>query len=229
MTKGPYPARPTSLVPVGYALGGLSVLAFAALLHHPVGHGHSTVELLASIKAQALMDQIVHGTLALCYSLVGTAMVLFAQRLGIWRFSVVFGLTAFFSALVLTIFASMTDGFLLPAIAGHCGSRPTTDCSAEASALLSLSGLQIEFMTRFSIVGVAVATAAWSVALLTTKDVAKWTSAVGLVIAGCQIVGLMNAFPRLTAANLLPIFAVQLAWFVLVAGLMIQRRGPFAE
>jgi hypothetical protein len=106
--------HPTSLAPVGYALGAFSVLAFVALLHHPVGHGRDPADVLISIRSQTMIGQIVHGALAIVFGFFEAAMIIFASRLGLWRFTVVVGLVAFSCACVMTALAVMTDGFVIP-------------------------------------------------------------------------------------------------------------------
>ncbi len=219
----------SSLAPLGYMLGGLSVLAIVALLHHPVSHGSEPAAMLASLRSQSTMDQVVHATLALVFGLLTTAMVLFSARLGLHRFTVSAGLVAFSCAFVMTLLAAMTDGFVIPAIVARCAPVSSGSCVAEAFTLLRLCAIQIEFLTRFSFVGIAIAVAAWSAALLSTQDTPRWAGLTGLASAAAQIAALSAAASRLTPPSLVVIFAAQVTWYLLAAALMIRQRGPFAE
>ena len=224
----PLQGQPTSLAPLGYALGAFSALAFVTLLHHPVGRGHDPASLLASVRSQTMTDQIVHGTLAVIFGFLEAAMILFASRLGLWRFAVVFGLVAFSCACVMTVLAVMTDGFVIPSLAARCASAPSASCVGEAINLIRLSATQIEFLTRFSFVGMAAAVVSWSIALLSIRDVPRWVGSAGLLFGACQILALLAASGPLTPISLLPIFGAQIAWYLLTALLMIMQRGPFA-
>jgi hypothetical protein len=223
------PSRRTSMAPLGYALGGLSLLAFIALLHHPVGHGREPADILASIRSQTTMDQLVHATLALIFGVLATVMFLFASCLGLRRFTVASGLVAFSCAVVFLLLAAMTDGFVIPAIAAQCAPDPSSSCIAEALTLLRMSAVQIEYLTRFSLAAVAISAAAWSVALLSTKGIPRWAGFVGLASGVCQLGALQVASSRLRLDSLLAIFALQLVWYLLAASLMILRCGPFAD
>ena len=224
----PLVGHPTSLAPLGYALGAFSVLAFVALLHHPVVHGHDPAGLLISIRSQTMTGQIVHGTLAMIFGFLEAAMILFASRLGLWRFAVVFGLVAFSCACVMTVLAVMTDGFVIPSLAARCAPATSASCVGETINLIRLSATQIEFLTRFSFVGMAAAVVSWSIALLSIRDVPRWAGLAGLLSGGCQILALLAASGPLTRTSLLPIFGAQVAWYLLTALLLIMRRGPFA-
>ena len=228
MIDGPSSPPQSSLAPLGYTLAGLSALAFIALLHHPVGHGGEPAAMLASMRAQTTMDQLVHATMAMIFGVLATAMALFAARLGLHRFSVSAGLVAFSCGFVMTVLAAMTDGFVIPAIIARCAAASASPCIAETLTLLRLSAIQIEFLTRFSFVAIALAVAAWSTALLFTGDVARWAGLVGLASAAAQFAALFAASSRLTPSSLLVIFAAQAVWYLLTAALMIMRIGPFA-
>jgi hypothetical protein len=216
-----------SLAPIGYGVGAISLLAVVALAHHPVGGGNTQGEVLASIRAQAGIDKIVHATLALVYVFLGSAMALFAARLGLRRFTVVTGLVAFSGALVLTVLATMTDGFVIPALAQHCATAPSASCTAEAFTLLRLSAIQIEFLSRFSLIGVALAVASWSAALLTTRTLPMWPGLAAAASAACQAAALIAASGPLSPRTLLAIYAGQIVWYLVAATLMIRQRGPF--
>jgi hypothetical protein len=211
-----------SLAPIGYGVGAISLLAVIALAHHPVGHGHTPLDILASIRAQAGMDKIVHATLAFVFVFLGSAMALLAARLGLRRFTVVTGLIAFSCALVLTLLATLTDGFIIPALAQHCATEPSAGCNAEAFTLLRLSAIQIEFLSRFSLVGIALAVACWSAALLTTRALPKWPGLIAAISAACQIAALIAASGPLSPPTLLVIYAAQAVWYLVAAALMIR-------
>ena len=217
----------SSLAPVGVMLAVVSVLAVVALLHHPVAHGNDTAQILASIRAQTGMDQLVHAAMALIFGLLTVGMFLFASRLGVWRFSVLLGLISFGLALALLVLAAMTDGFVVPVIVNTCPSPPTPSCLGEATSLLRLAWIQIEFLTRFGLTAIAIAIVSWSLALIRTPAAPRWAGICGLAAGGLQAAALF-ATSRLTAHSLLAVMAAQIAWYLIVAALMISRRGPFA-
>jgi len=84
-----------SLAALGYGVAGVALLAIVALLHHPVGYGRQSLEILASIQSQARVDQLVHAVLAAVFRFLAIAIVSFAMRLGLWRVTVITGLVHF--------------------------------------------------------------------------------------------------------------------------------------
>ena len=216
-----------SLAPVGIMLAAVSILAVVALLHHPVAHGADAARILASMRAQEGMDQIVHAAMAIIFGLLTVGMFLFASRLGVWRFPVLLGLISFGVALALLVLAAMTDGFVIPVIVNTCPSPPAPACLAEATTLLRLEAIQIEFLTRFGLAAIAIAIVSWSLALIRTPAMPRWAGIGGLAAAGLQVAALF-ATSRLAAHSLVAVMAAQIAWYLIVAALMIARRGPFA-
>lgn len=222
----PVDLRASSLAPTGFMLGGLSILALVVLSHHPVAHGGTADEVLASIRTQATADRLVHGALAINFGLQTAAMFVFASRLGVWRLTVLAGLVSFSCGAMLLVLAAMTDGFVVPAIVGGCG--PSPSCLAQATPLLRLSGLQIEALSRFALVAVAIAVAAWSGALLMTPATPRWAGSGGLCAAAVLLAALIASGARLSAHTLMPVMAAEIAWCLIVAALMILQPGPFA-
>ena len=126
------------------------------------------------------MDRIIHGALAIIYGLLTVGMFVFASRLGAWRFPVLLGLVSFSCALVLILLAVITDGFIAPALAEHCAPSSAT-CTSQTLVMLTFGAMQIEYLTRFAFVAVAIAVLGWSSALLSTPAAARWSGAAGMV------------------------------------------------
>jgi hypothetical protein len=229
ITEEQSPYRRKSLAWLGYAIAGLALLALIAILHHPVSHGREPADILASIRSQILLDQVVHTTLAIIYGLLTAAMLLLASHLGLWRFSVILGAVAFSCGLILTVLATMIDGFVVPEIVARCPSNAPPACVAETFTLLRLSAIQIEFLTRFSFVAVAFAVLAWALALLSTPRTPRWAGVVGLASGVGQLTALVLASSRLTPGSLSVVFIAQFCWYLLIATLMIRGHSPFEK
>ena len=215
-----------SLAPVGVMLAAISVLAIVALVHHPVAHGNDAVAVMASMRSQAMMDRIVHGGLAIIYGLLTAGMFVFASRLGAWRFPVLLGLISFSCALVLIVLAVVTDGFIAPALVERCAPSSAA-CSSQALVMLTFGAVQIEFLTRFAFVVIAIAVLGWSLALISTSAALRWSGVAGLAAGLAQFVALILSPGRLTPHTLIFVTAGQLAWYLIVATLMITGRPPF--
>ena len=221
--------RRGSSAQVGVMLGGLVIAILVALAHHPVGHGGDASGVLASMRAQATIDQVVHGTLAIAFGLSTVGMFVFAAHLGAARPPVLLGMTAYACAFVLIVLATMLDGFVAPAIVAGCGAHPSASCAAEALTLLRLGALQIEYLTRFAVVALASAVLAWALALLRTPGAPRVAGAAGLGLGALQLVALGMTSTRLQPHSLTVILAAHMLWILVVAILLIRGRGPFAN
>ena len=209
-----------SIAPVGVMMAAISILAVVALLHHPIAHGNNAAAIISSVRSQATVDGIVHGSLAIIYGLLTVGMFVFARLLGAWRFPVLLGLVSFSCAVVLILLAVITDGFIAPSLAQHCAPASAT-CASEALIMLTFGAMQIEYLTRFAFVGIAIAVLSWSLALLSTSKAPRWSGIAGLVACGSQFVALMLSPGQLTPHSLILIMAGQLGWYLIVATLMI--------
>ena len=214
------------LAPVGVMLAAISGLAIVALLYHPVAHGNDAVAVMGSMRSQAMMDRIVHGSLAIIYGILTVGMFVFASRLGAWRLPVLLGLISFSCALVLIVLAAVTDGFIAPAIVERCPPSSAA-CTSQALVMLKFGALQIEYLTRFAFVGIAVAVLGWSLALISTYEAPRWSGIAGVAAGVAQLAALILSPERLTPHTLIFITAGQLSWYLIVATLMITGQRPF--
>jgi hypothetical protein len=210
---------------VGLLLAGLAILMLVALAFHPQAHGHDAAGIVTSMNAQVLMDEVVHGSLAVVLGLLSTVMLLFGRKLGPWRFPVLLGSVFYLGGAMLAVAAAVTDGFVLPAIVRRCaGASPV--CAGDAMPLLRLSALQIEALTRVSFSAIALAVAAWSTALATTPGAPRWAWIAGLTSAALQLLALFAVPGRLNPHSLMLVTAGQMVWYLTVALLMARGTGP---
>ena len=172
------------------------------------------------------MDRIVHGSLAIIYGLLTVGMFVFARLLGAWRFPVLLGLVSFCCALVMILLAVMTDGFIAPALVERCAPASAM-CTSQALVMLAFGAMQIEYLTRFAFVGIAIAVLGWSIALLSTSKAPRWSGPAGLIAGVSQLAALILSPGRLTPHSLIFVTAGQLAWYLIVATLMIAGRKSF--
>ncbi len=172
------------------------------------------------------MDRIVHGGLAIIYGLLTVGMFVFASRLGSWRFPVLLGLVSFSCALVLILLAVVTDGFVAPALAERCAPSSAA-CTSQALVMLTFGAMQIEYLTRFALVAIAIAVLAWSLALLLISEAPRWSGVAGLAAGVAQLAALILSPERLTPQTLIFVTTGQLVWYMIVATLMITGRKPF--
>ena len=208
--------------------GGLlalcTLLGLVMVLHHPTVRAHDSASLIGQIRALSGADRLVHGVITASFVLLTACLLRFGLVLGLRRAFVGPALLCCLLGLVFLCLATLTDGFVVPALAAGCSGDA---CAGPTTSLLTLCAAQIEVLTRFALLTLAGATVLWSADLALRRDlVARGAAAAGLVSATVQI-GLLASPMRLTPASLLTIVAAQALWNLAAALLMAARLGPF--
>lgn len=207
------------------AIAALAALMLAMVMHHPVARPSDAGGIMASIARQASLDGWVHGTLMAAMTVVTSLMLSFAARLDLRRPHVLLGAVASMLALALVCVAMVLDGFVAPAIAKSC-LIAGGDC-AEAMLPARYGSLQIEFMTRIGFVALAAATTLWAADLALRRNRALLTGSIGLISAIVQLILLLANGERLNPHSLALIVAMQAAWYLSVALMIVRCQGPY--
>ena len=206
----------------GFAIVGSAVLALAAIAHHPtVGSARSAADLIAQLVALSTVDEVVHGTLIVLIAALLFGFTVFAQRCGLHRGVVVFGLIAFALASVAMTGAALLDGFVIPAFAArYSGASPASIDTA--LHVLTAIGAAVQVLTKFAIAATAVAIVSWSAGLVRASGPPRVAGVVGFVSAAAAVAVLVMT-RGLNPHSLGIIVGLQSIWYGTIGILLIRR------
>lgn len=212
----------------GAAMAAITVFAMVALAHHPAGGRASSYhESLVQMAAIAHSAAIVHGLLLAMFGIMAAAHAALAGLLGASRPAVRLGLTAYHLVCCLLGAAMLCDGFVAPQLA-----RQFVDAGAvqaeQVYTIIAAIGILIQVLSKTALLVLGVALPAFGHAL--AYDRARLPFARTLALVGV-LAGLLPAAymvfgdVRLGPANLPMVFAVQGAWYLGAAGMLLFGAG----
>ncbi|HLY56452.1 MAG TPA: hypothetical protein VKS60_12900 [Stellaceae bacterium] len=204
--------------PAGLMIGAASVLMTVALVFHPMAEPGSPAQVLSQIAAARLVDGIVHGTIIGLYILLLAGFARFAARLGLDRPETVLGFACLALACVAVLGATLLDGFVTPDLAVRLADADPGRIEAAATVMLLVS-TAIQDLTKLALVLQAAATIAWSLPLLTADR--RGTGVVGIGAGVLLLAIILGANPRLMPHLLIGVLAIQGAWNLCVAALLL--------
>lgn len=207
-----------------FGLAALMIATMAIIAHHPVAHGSSDADRLASVLAQGSADQMVHGSVMGILLLLGAIMAGVSRRLGQAGPAVQTALLAFQLAIGMGFVAMTFDGFIIPAISHSCEAA-TPDCLGSTALMFKSAGFAVQAFTRIGLYLIAGATALWSLVMLAKAGGWRIAGGVGVVSTMAQLVLLTGVIGRLTPQTLLLELAAQLVWYVTLAWTIMTGRA----
>lgn len=189
---------------------------FVAISHHPVAVGGSLSNVIASIRQQGALDQLVHGSIMVLLILLSAAMALFSDRLSRFYPAVIAAITSYLLGIGLTFVAMGFDGFVLPALAEHC-TGDAAGCAERLKSVLALTSEVVQVFTRLGFMATALAILLWSVHLIFIER-RTVGGILGFLSVAMQLAALATLAVRLTPHSLLIVLSGQLIWYGVVAG-----------
>ena len=210
------------------AIGGATLLALAALSHHPVAsRADSLQQSLMQLVALQRNDAIVHGGLIILLSMLAAGFAVFSAVLGMRRPAVLFAATAYGLGCCAMVAAMLFDGFVIPQLARALLAPPAAGADS-ALALMRAIGIAIQVLTKAGFLSMCAALAAWSLALCTGNQISPWShwcAAAGIGAASLPSAYLLFADVRLAPASLMLIFGIHAVWN-LAAALALYAPTP---
>jgi hypothetical protein len=212
------PANPPRLMyrrRAAIAIAGTTLLALAALSHHPVAsHADSVQQTLMQLAALQRMNGVVHGGLIVLLGVLAAGFAVFSTTLGIRRPAVLFAATAYGLGCCSMVAAMLFDGFVIPQLARALIAPPATGADA-ALALMRAIGVAVQVLTKAGFLSMCIALGAWSHALCTGHRISYWASWCAAIGAGAALLPsayILFADVRLAPASLMAIFAIHAVW-----------------
>lgn len=149
----------------GITLGGASVLAVAAMSHHPSIQSHGTRSVLEEAVHEATLSRWIHAAMIVFLLVMTFGLTGFAQRLGLRRPLVLLGLVAFITATAAGIGAGILNGFAFPGMAESYRDAPGEQ-QEQVRLVLAYGSVVSGVFARMTMLGWCVAVLAWSFAIV---------------------------------------------------------------
>jgi hypothetical protein len=211
--------------PAAAALGASTLLALAALAHHPGATVHPATahDGLALIDSLAVPLQAMHGGMIVLYAVLAGCHAVFAATLGARRPPVLLAMAAYLAGCALVTGAALLDGFVTPQLA-HLYVLATEPRALQVNVTLAAISVGIQVLSKAGLLAISLALAAFGWALATGAPRRRGMATLA-VMAGALPAGFMlvNA-TWLGPANLVALFAPQLVWHVGMAWALYEKK-----
>jgi hypothetical protein len=207
----------------GIALVVSSIVAVAAMAHHPTASGGASFAAFANnVQRIAGVNQVVHGTMIVLVAVLTWTLVAFAARRGLHRPLVMAGLVAWAIGAVVSVIPPVFNGFVVVDIARRALASPETADTLRIT--LQTFGSAVGVIAIIGALGMSTAVLLWSADLAADTGAARWTGVFGLAAGAGLVVALPTGIARLNVAGMTLVLVVWAVWFLAVGTLMIQRK-----
>jgi hypothetical protein len=207
----------------GISLVASSIVALAAMAHHPTAGGGGDFAVFArSVERMAAVNQAVHGTMIVLVAVLTWTLLVFAARRGFHRPLVTAGIVAWSIGAVGMIIGPVFNGFVIVDIAHRALASPETADVLRVTLQTLSSGVGV--MVMIGTIGMSMAVFLWSADLARDTGPARWTGALGLVAGAGLVIALPAGIGRLDLTGMTLVLVVWTVWFLALGTLMIQRK-----
>lgn len=206
----------------GIALIASSLVAMAAMAHHPTASGGDFNTFARNVARVAALNQAVHGTLIALVAVMTWAVIAFAIRRGLNRPLVMLGLCAWVIGTAGMIVAAIFNGFVVTDIARLARSSPETQDMLRVALRVLGSGVNV--IEVIGAIGMSAAVVLWSSDLALNKGVTRQAGVLGVAAGAGLLIALATGMMRLDVHGMMLVLALWTMWFLAVGALMIMRR-----
>jgi hypothetical protein len=208
---------------VGFVIAASVVASAVLVAYHPAGQAHDTAGALQDLARDRIMDAVVYGGMIAVMGVLTLCFTAFAARLGVDRGAVLAGLVAYVIGYIGISGALMTDGLILPAVAGRL-LPPDPVTLPVARGILILGGAIIDFLFKFGLAFQAIGVLAWALALL-RDAVTRSAAIVGLLVGmGVLVLIALSAAGVFGDPHILIVILGLLALWNIAAAILFIRR-----
>lgn len=201
----------------GAVLIAASLLALAAVLHHPHGHGHGA-DLLGSLQHIRGLNQAIHGAMIVTLLLLWLSLTEYSAARP--RALVRSAWLSYSVGALAMIGAALTNGFVLSALVARATAADAAT-QADILRLLPLSWAINQTLAAFGLLLMSVGIGLWS--LDQWRHSARAIATVGLTVAGGLGLAYLVGPLRLDIPGMIAIVLGQGLWYF-ATGLGLLRR-----
>lgn len=212
--------------PAAAILGASTLLALAALAHHPGGMipPATAHDGLVQIDAVAGPLQAMHGAMIALYLLLAGCHAVFAGMLGARRPPVLLAMAAYLAGCGLIAGAALLDGFVTPQLA-HLYVQAAEPRALQVNVTLAAISVGIQVLTKAGLLAMSLALVAFGWALATgaprRRGLATLAVVAGVLPAGFMLVNAIRVGP----SNLVAFFAPQVFWHAGMAWMLYEKKA----
>jgi hypothetical protein len=209
--------------PAGIAIAVAAIAMITFMAHHPLPSAHDTEHFIGEQVHDGLASAVVHGALIGTMGLLLLGFTGLADQLGWHRLNVRAGLIAYAAGCVAMAAAALTDGFIIPSLAGHYADLSSGDLERFRSST-QLLYLALAAATRLGVFSLSLAVVLWSFELVWRAGARSAVGALGIVVGVVSIVLLLMGRLSMNFQGMLAFVVSQAAWYMAIAMQMILKR-----
>jgi hypothetical protein len=205
----------------GIAIAAATIIStiFVAMDHS--GGGSNALEVLQGIARLQVLKEVVHGVAIASVCAYAFGYTTLARRLGLQRPVVLAGLTVYLLGCVAMIGATILDGF----VTTHIAMSAITGSPEKikfAYSLVYFISVVLNDLAKLGWILQAVATLAWSIALLHGRGFDRAIGVIGFVSSGLVVALIAASDVNMTMTSLLSVLFAQLIWNLAAAAMLLR-------
>jgi hypothetical protein len=205
----------------GITIIGASILSVCFMVYHPRVHAHGMSEFVEAIRAELLVNGVVHGSLiALSGVLAAGYSVLTARIDGVLAR---IGLVSFGLGVVCGTAAASINGLIMPQFVLSAARKSSADLDA-LRPILDFCHSANQVCSRMWVVALAIAIVLWSLALVQRTGSARTIGVLGILLGLTPLVALALGYLPMDIHGVLAFIVTQTIWSVAVGVLLIRGR-----
>jgi hypothetical protein len=203
-----------------------SLLEIFGMLHHPTVHTSDISAAVEQIARLAALSAVVHGGLIILLLLVAYGFIDFCVRRGLYRPLIRAGVLGYGVGVLVMIGAAMVSGFIITGLCALVPHATPVDLQINRQ-LLMLCRVLNQSCANFAVVAMSVGIVCWSLDLCHEPGTRRMVGIFGCLVGIAPGLALIFGALHLDVAGMTLVVAVQAAWNIAVAILMM-RREPLA-
>lgn len=215
------PSESAGRVAVGSVLIVLAVMAVVFMSMHPTAGTHDAGEFVARVGRGLPGNTLVHGSLVTIILMMSGCFLWLRDLLGAHRPMVRVGMVCLVVGTAGAVVAGLINGFIVPNVSAQYVDASATEIAA-LKPVLHLARESNATCARVSVVGLSLATVAWSIMLIRLSG---WRRAIGVAGVACGVAPLAMHAGEHMQMNVpgFGLFVVIHAIWAILAGVVLIR------
>jgi|GEM_PF-664778 len=212
-------SKRVSAIP-GIILLVASLLEVLAMLHHPSVQTSNTALAVEKIGQFSTLSAVVHGVLITLMLLIAYGFVDFAVRRGLHRPWIRAGAISYGCGVLVMIGAALVSGFIITELASLIPHVTSVELQINQQVLL-LCGVLNQSCANFAVVAMSAGIVCWSLDLCSDAGSRRAIGVFGCLVGLVPALALMLGKVHLDVQGMNAVVAIQAAWNMAVAVLML--------